>query len=396
MSKPKIYATCKAGCRWETVHKSDFDAAASFVKVPVKKTTELDVGPAYRIMYKEEITNQIYFVYIDSEGSTEKQFSIVNITEFPSYRPYSQIRICDAGVYIDNGAYHLQIIYELNGQLVEVDELTGYYPITIPEKPLRVFNAEEIYQYNDFGNLRLDVNISDFVSLNDIGYEEPVGVFDPVEFTYYCSNFKRGTVVKLTKQDVASGLYPKLYAFLETCPDSPKTDYYYDLEIVNNRDDDDYGCIRYIVKMVNGDNVDVCYEYTTQWTKVYPVINTIKAPLLVGDNLKGKTLYFDTSVSDPFELGTIEWDVSETILEIEQDNIYININGTQTVLYDGGWQVSSITFPTDKDYIVAALNGDGVDIVRTDKSQQDAYDTLLKKMKQTVDAEITQVLGGDY
>lgn len=30
-NKPKIYGFCKAGCQWETVHKGEFDASATWI-----------------------------------------------------------------------------------------------------------------------------------------------------------------------------------------------------------------------------------------------------------------------------------------------------------------------------------------------------------------------------
>lgn len=32
MNKPKIYGFCQAGCKWETVHKTDFDNSVTYIK----------------------------------------------------------------------------------------------------------------------------------------------------------------------------------------------------------------------------------------------------------------------------------------------------------------------------------------------------------------------------
>ena len=32
MIKPKIYGFCQAGCKWETVHKTDFDNSVTYIK----------------------------------------------------------------------------------------------------------------------------------------------------------------------------------------------------------------------------------------------------------------------------------------------------------------------------------------------------------------------------
>lgn len=49
--KPKIYASCKAGCLWETVHKSDFEKSASHIlQYPQEDGTYLlEVGKEYKI-----------------------------------------------------------------------------------------------------------------------------------------------------------------------------------------------------------------------------------------------------------------------------------------------------------------------------------------------------------
>lgn len=48
---PKIYATCKAGCLWETVHRSELEKIASIVKVLPNEggAYTLDIGKKYKI-----------------------------------------------------------------------------------------------------------------------------------------------------------------------------------------------------------------------------------------------------------------------------------------------------------------------------------------------------------
>lgn len=49
--KPRIYGTCKAGCSWETVHKSDFEKSASFVEQYPQEDGSylLEIGKEYKI-----------------------------------------------------------------------------------------------------------------------------------------------------------------------------------------------------------------------------------------------------------------------------------------------------------------------------------------------------------
>ena len=48
---PKIYAHCKAGCAWETVHRSEFEQSAAFIEA--EKTDgayELEIGKEYKVI----------------------------------------------------------------------------------------------------------------------------------------------------------------------------------------------------------------------------------------------------------------------------------------------------------------------------------------------------------
>lgn len=49
--KPRIYGTCKAGCQWETVHKSDFEKSASVVEQYPQEDGSylLEIGKEYKI-----------------------------------------------------------------------------------------------------------------------------------------------------------------------------------------------------------------------------------------------------------------------------------------------------------------------------------------------------------
>ena len=52
---PKIYGNCKAGCLWETVHRSEFEKSASIVKVFPNEdgAYTLDIGKKYKIKAKD-------------------------------------------------------------------------------------------------------------------------------------------------------------------------------------------------------------------------------------------------------------------------------------------------------------------------------------------------------
>ena len=64
--KPKIWANCKAGCAWETVHYSDFMKSASYIKRSLNNGAGvMDIGTKYRIKSATKYSG------ITSNGTTE-------------------------------------------------------------------------------------------------------------------------------------------------------------------------------------------------------------------------------------------------------------------------------------------------------------------------------------
>jgi hypothetical protein len=96
-NKPRIYANCPAGCRWETVHKSDFDKSAAYIKQYADSDGcfHLDIGKTYKIntiINPTELLGTwafaIYATITYSFGGTE--YSSKEKLTLPDFNKYEQ------------------------------------------------------------------------------------------------------------------------------------------------------------------------------------------------------------------------------------------------------------------------------------------------------------------
>ena len=149
---PKIYAYCTAGCRWETVHKSDFVKAVQYVEIPIPTDTEtvdLEVGNKYKI-YSDKITARVTVwksypnVYI---GRISKTF-LTGGDDVDLYRDYYYIEILAAEYKADSSTSTLgtlTITYEFNGvrKTVTISDV-----IIGSAYSININGATKIYLYN--------------------------------------------------------------------------------------------------------------------------------------------------------------------------------------------------------------------------------------------------------
>ena len=155
MSKPNIFATCKAGCLWETVHKSDFEKSACAVALVPNEDGLfiLEKGKTYKIK-KVSKTGYGFSLYIRERevgsSSTSYGTQITLPTEVDKYEDYFKIRLLDTyetGTYPNNTRYAL---VEFEG--IAREEIMTYMGIpagTQFEEPVLVVrNATECLWYN--------------------------------------------------------------------------------------------------------------------------------------------------------------------------------------------------------------------------------------------------------
>lgn len=102
MSKPKIYAFCPAGCKWETIHKDDFDALTSSANVEPDSNdnwllTELNCEYT---LYKTLSTNNLWNMVLNL------RYSVSGLTETININPDSSHSVTD----LDNKTYTIPVI----------------------------------------------------------------------------------------------------------------------------------------------------------------------------------------------------------------------------------------------------------------------------------------------
>lgn len=111
--KPKIFASCKAGCNWETIHRSEFETAYPYVPVYLNQDGVLNVerNIRYKIYNKNAYTSTYGFkIKINASGT------IITLSnpEFDKYKNYVFFKFLDfVPNYLGMGT---AMIYELNDE----------------------------------------------------------------------------------------------------------------------------------------------------------------------------------------------------------------------------------------------------------------------------------------
>ena len=147
---PKIHATCAAGCLWETVHRSEFERAATYAPIRLDSgATRVDPWHKYKI--KTNIVDGAYACTVkilvnnndDSVEISEPYELDIPITKaFDKYRDHFYIEVL-AWDYVSEETYNL--IYELNGE----QQTFGYTTTEdLTLGGILIANATEVYRYN--------------------------------------------------------------------------------------------------------------------------------------------------------------------------------------------------------------------------------------------------------
>ena len=145
MIKPKIYAPCKAGCEWETVHKDDFLKSASIVKVAegdgssgvIFKMPLPEKRGTFKIFNSAGKHKGLYNVTIRYADSTSDDKHNDIGAAIPENKDYSILEICPCGVgytvFFDGEVYNAGNTksYEVKdgSMVVEIELFTEIYRI---------------------------------------------------------------------------------------------------------------------------------------------------------------------------------------------------------------------------------------------------------------------------
>ena len=124
MNKPKIYAFCTAGCKWETIHRSEFESNIPFIEVDTTKLpAELEFNKIYRVKMNEggttkpKITVGVTYTMATS-GSTQVTRDLEIPLEFDEFTGVATFRVfSNMTESIDSSNYKnssLTVTYEMN------------------------------------------------------------------------------------------------------------------------------------------------------------------------------------------------------------------------------------------------------------------------------------------
>jgi hypothetical protein len=149
-NKSPIYGFCDAGCRRETVHKADFDRAATYIEIGLNNGAAR-VEPFHKYKIKTNIVDGAYACTVkilvnnndDSVEISEPYELDIPITKaFDKYRDHFYIEVL-AWDYVSEETYNL--IYELNGE----QQTFGYTTTEdLTLGGILIANATEVYRYN--------------------------------------------------------------------------------------------------------------------------------------------------------------------------------------------------------------------------------------------------------
>lgn len=161
-NEPKIYANCKAGCEFETVHKEDFEKLASHIKQYPEEDGNyyLQLGKEYKIFAPKNNSNQftcsVVFKYNKGNTETTHTFAFTNADK---YADSFVFKLLDATV----SGSTLTLIYEIAG--VRYSETKSGSITLLEENYLYVSGADNVLMYNADASITLEnVDVIDNLS----------------------------------------------------------------------------------------------------------------------------------------------------------------------------------------------------------------------------------------
>ncbi len=198
MSKnPKIYGFCDAGCKWETVHKDDFDRSAAFVAMPIQggDTFVLEPLKTYRVKKATSLANSglgfhLFVAY--TLGTDKFAKCIYDPDDVPVTDPFGQYYNFDFA-WKEFVTVRLCTVERSSNARVAVVEIDGkaYYWILSTEATegevyedihINVVDSDECYLVNEHaeilaraGEVPTAINLSEFDTTGKIVETYPDG-----------------------------------------------------------------------------------------------------------------------------------------------------------------------------------------------------------------------------
>lgn len=141
-NKPKIFGYCPAGCKWETVHKDDFERSASIIRLNPDENGYyyLESGKEYKIFADKDSENN-FTCTVELLQNDGKSYSI-DLANEDKYAESFTFRLLETIVHQTNGN-QLSLVYELAGARYA----TGMIGLFNSEA-IRVTGATSVCLYN--------------------------------------------------------------------------------------------------------------------------------------------------------------------------------------------------------------------------------------------------------
>lgn len=139
--KPKIYGLCDAGCRWETIHKEDFEKTVPYQAVNLDGLSRLKVekGVKYKIINKPDSSSYDFKINLIFKNTT---ITLENPT-YDKYKDYIYFKLLDVVLDENNRTV---VIYEIDGIRKTKVSDDGLYTL---RKLSCLFNPTDATVYGD-------------------------------------------------------------------------------------------------------------------------------------------------------------------------------------------------------------------------------------------------------
>lgn len=161
-NKPKIHGFCEAGCKWETIHRDEFERSASVIACRKGKDGfELEPNKTYRIRKTTDLESSYYGFDLKVKGLVDNTGDVFFDTVYTDaklpvdgmFREFLTVRFC--GVYWAADGTRATIM-EIDGKIYT--QVFSNYGSTTTEEiysnvQLIATGAEECYLVNEYANI---------------------------------------------------------------------------------------------------------------------------------------------------------------------------------------------------------------------------------------------------
>lgn len=149
MSKPRIFANCKAGCLWETVHKDDLLQIASHFELPLNEdgTFYCELGKEYKIFAPQ--TDGIFACTVELLYEGVGGFTSSHNIATPTNDEYAESFVFRLLKYEAGTSGVIKLAYEMGGQRYE-ETISGLTVAgVLSENYLKITGATRVLLYNN-------------------------------------------------------------------------------------------------------------------------------------------------------------------------------------------------------------------------------------------------------